>query len=201
MSLAGYLDVRNSVVSQIRAAFADPRLVIEAHPGNFDGEELKRLYTRTPAVLNSLVRISNPDVLDESLCSFVSWVLYRANNQDLLYDGALKIVTALIPVIRGLDSPWCINGGRDIEAECLYSGALDKINVTLWAVRWRWQIRAPVLGEDEEGGGSGGAGILMPDDLEYFEGYDADHVIGTQKIQDEVHLEVSNARTDETNSG
>lgn len=111
---------------------------------------------------------------------FVNWVVFRANNQDVLYDGALKIVSAVIPVIRNMDARWCIDGGREIEAECLYSGSLDKINVILWAVKWRWKLRAVA---------EGGA-VLLPGDLDRFEGYDAEHIVGQQDVTDTVELEV-----------
>jgi hypothetical protein len=187
-----YLDIRNSAVAQIQEKFAGQKHIhVAAHPGTFNEEEIRRLVTRTPAILTSLLRVSDRDVNDESFCDFVNWVLYRANNQDTLYDGALEIVSALIPVIRNMDAGWCIDGGRGIEAECLYSGSLDKINITLWAVKWRWQVR----------GAAEGGGILLPGDLDWFEGYDAGHIVGRQDINDEVHLEVDNARSNDPNSG
>ena len=181
-----YLDIRDNVVKQIKDNFsADKRIHVIAHPGIFDGEEIRRLAMQTPAILTSIVRVSDQDVQDDSFCDFVSWVLYRADNQDRLYDGALKILSSLIPVIRNIDAEWTIGGGTGINAECLYSGSLDRINVTLWAVRWRLQTRAMATG----------GFIPMPEDLDYFEGYNATHVIGTQTIHDEVHLEVNNADT------
>jgi len=185
-----YKEIRDSAVEQIKERFsADRRIHIAPHPGTFDGEEIRRLATQTPAILTSLIRISDRDVQDESSCDFVSWILYRADNQDRLYDGALTIISSLIPVIRNLDAEWSIGGGTDIQAECLYSGSLDRINITLWAIRWRWQAR----------GMSGGGAISLPEDLDYFEGYNATHEVGTQTINDEVHLEVSDAHTVQTN--
>jgi len=181
-----YKEIRDSAVAQIKEKVsAYERLHIAAHPGTFDGEEIRRLATQTPAILTSLIRISDQDVQDESWLDFVSWILCRADNQDRLYDGALNILSSLVPTIRSLDASWSIGGGTDIQAECLYSGSLDKINATLWAVRWRWQVRA--IGEE--------GAIPLPEDLDYFEGYDADHEVETQNIKDEVHLEVTNAHT------
>jgi hypothetical protein len=187
-----YLDIRDSVVTQIKAQFAgQTQIHVTAHPGTFNEEEIRRLATRTPAILTSLMRISDRDVNDESFCTFVNWVLYRANNQDTLYDGALNIVSALIPVIRNMDAGWSIDGGREIEAECLYSGSLDKINITLWAVKWRWQVRTV----------ASGGGIPLPEDLDWFEGYDAGTIVDRQEINDEVHLEVHDARSNDPNPG
>ena len=86
-----YLDIRNSVVEQIQAAFAnDKRVKVAAHPGNFDEGEIRRLMQTTPAILTSLVGINDEDVADECYIDFVSWVLHRADNKDRLYDGGFK---------------------------------------------------------------------------------------------------------------
>jgi len=189
-----YLDVRNSAVAQIKEKLKNHKIHIEAHPGAFNEEEIKRLVTKTPAILTSLMKIADTDEQDESVCEFVSWVLYRASTQDKLYDGIIKTVSTLIPVIRNLDADFAYNGGTNITAESLFSGALDKINITLWAVRWNWKMRGVVFtGEDGE--------FLMPDDLEYFEGYESELKAGSQVAEDSVNLEVNkNGNTNETNS-
>jgi hypothetical protein len=92
-----------------------------------------------------------------------------AGSTDKLYDGALKIVSALIPVLRKADFDLVIKD-TNIEAECLYSGALDAINITLWAVRWEL-----VLGDYAvKDTGS-------PEDLEYFEGSEGTAVAGPKE--------------------
>ena len=174
-----YLDVRNSVVAQIQAAFAkDKRLKVAAHPGNFDEGEIRRLMQTTPAVLTSLVGINDEDVADECYIDFVSWVLHRADNKDRLYDGALSLVSALVGVIKNIDNPASYGGGTKINAQCLYTGSLDKINATLWAVRWRLMARAVTDG-----------GITLPDDLDWFKGYDGSLTVGKQTADDIVNFD------------
>ena len=176
-----FVDIRDEAISQIKAAFAEnKKLHIAAHPGQFDTAEIKRLANKTPAILTSFMRYTE----DDHSIDFANWVLYRADNNDRLYDGGLKIVSALIPVIEDLDADWSLGGGQRIEAECLYSGTLDQINITLWGVRWKWKIQ-----ENFHHG-------YIPSDLEYFEGYDAAHNIGSAAVNDNVNLEVSNASTD-----
>lgn len=178
-----YLDVRDSAVSQIRNAFASqPKIKIEGHPGAFGEEEIKRLAQRTPAILVSMLKVSDPDNQDESFAEFVCWVMYRADSLDRLYDGVLKIISALIPVIRGIDADWAYNDGKNIQAESLYSGPLDRLNITLWAVKWKWRLRGPVF-DGQEGG------IRIPDDLEVFEGYDSVFVVGSAEAEDIVNIE------------
>jgi hypothetical protein len=177
MSIIDFADIRNEAVTQIKTAFAETKKIhIASHPGLFNEAEIKRLSNQTPAILTSFLRFKD----ENNTISFISWVLYRANSKDLLYDGALKIVSALIPVIRGIDADWSIGGGESIDAECLYSGTLDQMNVTFWGVRWDLQIRGTVFDEGEGG--------VRLDDLDYFEGYDATHQIGNAVAKDIVHL-------------
>ena len=175
-----YLDIKNSVIEQIQAAFAkDRRITVKSHAGNFDEAEVRRLMQSTPAILTSLVEINDEDEADECYIEFVSWVLYRADNRDKLYDGALSLVSALIGVIKNIDNPASYGGGKKVRAECLYTGSLDKINATLWAVRWRLYARA-VNGLD---------GVHLPDDLDWFKGYEATLKVEKQKADDSVNLE------------
>jgi hypothetical protein len=192
MSVVDFVQIRDTAIEQIGAAFADKKIHIAAHPGIFNEAEIRRLSQKTPAILTSFIRYTDEDVRrdvnEAPAVQFVSWVLYRSTNKDALYDGALKIVSALAPVLREVDAEWSIGGGANIEAECLYSGSLDSINVTLWGVKWQWRIRETVFSDGE-------GGVLLPDDLEIFEGYDAAHEIGNATAYDEAHLEVSNANT------
>jgi hypothetical protein len=185
MKIVNFVDIRNEAVRQIKAAFAkNKKLHIAAHPGQFNEAEIKRLANRTPAILTSFLRYTEEDHTVE----LVSWVLYRADSKDLLYDGGLKIVSALVPVLKNVDAEWSFDGGDQIEAECLYTGTLDQVNVTLWGVKWRWHVEENCLLDDE-------GGILFPD-LDYFEGYDATHNVGKAVAQDNVNLEVDHGGTD-----
>jgi hypothetical protein len=165
---------------QIKAAFAEygDRLHIAAHPGRFNEAEIKRLAARAPAILVSFMRYRD----EEPAIDFVTWVTCRADSKDRLYDGALNLVSALIPVIRNLDSEWSMDAPGGIEAECLYSGALDQINMTMWGVKWNWKILKTAVRES----GTGGVPVF---DLDNFEGYDAAHRVGGGTVNDTVNLE------------
>jgi hypothetical protein len=179
MSVITFTAIRDSAIEQIKTAFAGygGKLYVAAHPGRFDEAEIKRLAARAPAILTSFMRYSDGG----HSIDFVSWVTCRADGKDRLYDGALNLVSALIPVIRDLDCEWSMDRPDGIEAECLYSGALDQINVTLWGVRWRWRVQEPVLEN-----GEGGVPLF---DLGDFEGYDAAHRIGGGSVKDKVNME------------
>ncbi|MDR2096744.1 MAG: hypothetical protein LBP76_14675 [Treponema sp.] len=132
--MSDYLTIRDKAVEQIKAGILPlyPKMTVEAHPGMFTEQSIKRDAQKTPAILTSLVKAADGE---RNRITFVSWVLYRAHHADKLYDGALKIVSALIPVMRKADFDLAIKD-TNIESECLYSGTLDAINITLWAVKW-----------------------------------------------------------------
>jgi hypothetical protein len=132
--MSDYRTIRDDAVKQIKAGMLPlyPKMTVEAHPGLFTEQSIKRDAQRTPAILTSLVKASEGE---RNAITLVSWVLYRASSTDKLYDGALNIVSALIPVIRKADFDLVIKD-TNIEAECLYSGTLDAVNITLWVVKW-----------------------------------------------------------------
>jgi hypothetical protein len=172
----GYLSFRDAAVEQIKTAFKKYKgMHVAAHPGYFTEKTIQQAAQRTPAVLTSLVKASDGE---RNSVTFVSWVLYRASAEDKLYDGALKIISALIPVIRKADFDLVIKE-TNIEAECLYSGALDAINITLWAVKWEL-----ALGDHAVRGG-----CESLSGLEQFGGYDGSTAVGTEEIKDHVNME------------
>lgn len=175
--MSDYLTIRDKAVKQIKSGILPlyPQMTIEAHPGLFTEQSIKRDAQRTPAILTSLAKASDGE---RNAVTFISWVLYRASSVDKLYDGALKIVSALIPVIRKADFDLVIKD-TNIEAECLYSGALDAINITLWAVKWELTLGDhAVKGEGES-----------LSDLEQTEGYDGTTVVGTDEIHTYTDME------------
>jgi len=169
-----YLAIRDGAVARIRAGMLPlfPGMRIEPHPGAFTEQTIKQAAQRTPAVLTSLVRAA--DGTHANSITFVSWVLYRASNEDRLYDGALKIVSALIPVIRGADFALDIKD-TTADAECLYSGSLDAMAVTLWAVRREMVLGSRALPQPSAEG------------LGDIEGFDGSIAVGA--VQTETNME------------
>jgi hypothetical protein len=169
----GYLTIRDKAVEQIKAGILPlyPKMTVEPHPGLFTEQSIKRDAQRTPAILTSLVKAAEGE---RNTITFVSWVLYRATSIDKLYDGALKTVSALIPVIRKADFNLVIKD-TNIEAECLFSGTLDAMNITMWAVKWELALGVRAIQDAEPF-----------DELEYFEGTT---VVGTGEIKDHTNME------------
>lgn len=185
MSRYTYIDIRNEAVKIIQNAFQNQKLKIniEAHAGRFTESEIRRLATKTPAILTSLMQISDGGGTDNSECRFISWVLVRADNKDKIYDLGLKLTSVLIPVIRNIPNQSVYNSAdvTDIEAENLYTGTLDSINISMWAVSWTWNVRAMQLGNGT---------FATDDELEIFEGADGTLDIEKRAVGSKADMEV-----------
>ncbi|MGL4987394.1 MAG: hypothetical protein ACRC5H_09710 [Treponemataceae bacterium] len=176
------IDVRQSVIDTLKSRIKTKGVTIEAHAGIFSEEEIKALSIKTPAILTSLVSIKDSDA-DETYINFVQWIITKATNTDRLYNNALLLTSAVIPVLRELEADWAFGGGQKISAECLYSGSINKMGVTLWAVSWQWKVRGTILENGESGE------IPLPDILEDFEGYEATHQQGGATAFDDIDLQ------------
>lgn len=174
-----YLSIRDEAVKQIKAGMLPlyPKMTVEPHPGLFTEQSIRRDAQRTPAVLTSLVKAGDGE---RNSITFISWVLYRAASADKLYDGALEIISLLIPVIRKADFDLVIKD-TNIEAECLYSGALDAANVTLWAVKWELALGGYAV--------KGVPPFNSIEGLEHFNGYDGTTAAGACEANDHVSME------------
>jgi hypothetical protein len=171
--MSDYLTIRDAAVEQIKAGMLPryPKMIIEAHPGLFTEQSIKRDAQRTPAILTSLVKAVDGE---RNSIILVSWVLYRATSADKLYDGALQIVSALIPALRKADFDLVIKD-TNIEAECLFSGTLDAMNITMWAVKWELLLGNHAFRDAEP-----------PDNFEYFDGTTK---VGTEEVNDHTNME------------
>jgi hypothetical protein len=180
MSVVTYVDVRDAVVASLRERF--PRGVrVDSHAGRFDEDEIRRLFSRAPAVLTSLMRLRMSGDEETQRGEFVTWILARATNQDKLADQGVLLLSVLVPALKTLDEDWCLGGAEDVDAQNLYSSSTGELNVALWAVTWTWNLRGSVLWD-------GSGGILIDDELETFAGYDATHNVGEQSAEDTVVL-------------
>lgn len=127
--------------------------------------------------------VKDGDGTDNSECHFISWVLVRADNKDKIYDAGLKYISLLIPVIRSIPNESEYNGTdvTDVEAENLYTGTLDTINISMWAVSWNWKVRATQIPDGD---------IALDDELEMFEGADGTLDVEERAVGSTVDVEV-----------
>jgi hypothetical protein len=150
MSLA---TARSAVVSGLQKTLKEQlppalakALTVEAHPGEFDIAELRRLSKRTPAVCVALLGVGNVvshggEKAAEAL--FGVYVLaaggLKGEARDLVALSLLPSVLARIEGNRwGLEAAETIP--QQIKADNLFSGTLDSLHVALWAVSFRQRI-------------------------------------------------------------
>ena len=69
----------------------------------------------------------------------------------------------------------------DIEAENLYTGTLDSINISMWAVSWTWSVRAMQLDDGT---------FATDDELEMFEGADGTLGVEERAVGSKADMEV-----------
>jgi hypothetical protein len=74
--MSDYLTIRDQAVEWIRTGILAlyPKMTVEAHPGFFTEQSIKKDAQRTPAIPTSLVKASDGE---RNTITFVSWVLYR----------------------------------------------------------------------------------------------------------------------------
>lgn len=183
MSKYTYLDVRNEAVRIIKNSFQNKKINVEPHAGRFSEAEIRRLVTKAPAILTSLMGFKDGNGTDNSEYYFISWVLVRSNNKDKIYDSGLLLTSLLTPVIASIPNSSVYNGTdvTDITGENLYTGTLDNINISMWAVSWTWKARATQLPDGE---------IPLDDELEMFEGADGTLDVEERAVGSITNMEV-----------
>lgn len=129
----------------------------EPHGGRFDGEELKRLAVKAPAVLPACLGIvDSQDVGDgrvDAELELAAFVLARTRPGSPRAEAVRDLVEYLVLLLGcqrwGVPPEIHVGVPDSVRARNLYGGALDKQSVALWAVTWRQKVR---LGEPEPEG-------------------------------------------------
>lgn len=175
-----YLEIRNSIVEQIDKYFKNKNIKInvEASAGALNTDEIKRLFIKAPSIFVSIANIN----IEKEYIRFVNYIVVKANQKDRIYDSGLEITGALIACIKNIDSGSWGYDSKNISADCLYSGELDKINACLWGIAWDLNIRSiNIDGEIND------ISVLC-----HFEGYDAEHKIENKTAEDVISLQHKN---------
>jgi hypothetical protein len=167
--MVSYKAMRDAVTTALSDAFKAVRakVTVESGPGLFSEESIRLLSQRAPALVTSLMRVRPADAPTDQVLEMVTWVVVRGDSADRLFDQALVLMSLLVPTLRDLDAPWSIGGAEGIDATNRYTTTGAAINLSLWAVKWNWTVRAFQIGDAE-------GGVLTPDELALFEGADAE---------------------------
>ncbi|RXJ70790.1 hypothetical protein CS022_22475 [Veronia nyctiphanis] len=163
------LALRHAIIDTIKEAL--PELsAVDAHPGRFNLDELRRIATKLPAVRVAIMAFSKvvpiqtgERQLTVKLAAFVMTSDRRKLPKD---ESALAIVEALLTLIPG--HRWtlsAVSGATDAKAENLFSGRVDKQGVAMWAITWQQVI---TVGEDIWQGGVLPSEVYVCNDPNHF---------------------------------
>lgn len=119
----------------------------EAHPGPVTATEIARFSKRTPAVLAACVGVAGVSEAGDGRADadlrMAAFVL-AGDRSGLSRDrGALAVVEGILEWLPRFHpgSGLIAAPPEQIRAENLFSGALDRAGVALWAVSWRQRLR------------------------------------------------------------
>lgn len=141
MSAIGYL--RDAVVERIAEKIPVVK-TCRSHEGNFDLEEMRRVYDKTPAVLVAVLGVQDMEsaggvgVANVRLGAFV---LTAAPKAETRADLAVYLSEELLKLVRS--ERWgqkSVQRAANLRAENLYSGQIDKQAVSFWAVTWTQKV-------------------------------------------------------------
>lgn len=136
------LGLRNAIVSSIGSEIPTFRKV-EAADGRFDVNDLKRLAVYAPS---ALVAVLNGDCRREAAVAvgdvkIAVFIVTGGTSALHRGDAAITLVEAVVGLAAA--NHWAYSDAKPpqtIRFENLYSGAIDKLGVALWAVRWEQRL-------------------------------------------------------------
>lgn len=134
---------------ELEGAKPDRVPVIERHIGQFNTpDEVKRyLSDRQGCIRVAALRVR--DIRHEAggTVGLVTWVAYVMATDDWGYGRDLRAEVMTSKVCRRLAQPAAAKGmgaerkASDISADNIYSGSLDDLGVTMWAVMWHQEFK------------------------------------------------------------
>jgi len=144
------------MASDIKSKLPDLR-DCRPHAGRFDLAELRRVAAKTPAVFIACLGVRESKMIESGECDadlVMAAFVVTADVKGLPRDvAALNIIEFLLMYIPG--KQWGLEGkafqARDVQAQNMYSGDVDKAGIAMWAASWRQKV---LLGEsvlDDDG--------------------------------------------------
>ncbi|WP_174889357.1 phage protein Gp37 [Candidatus Williamhamiltonella defendens] len=161
--------LRQAIMDKINAQLTELKAVAP-HPGRFNLDELKRIATQLPAVRVALMGMPRVHMLEtgenEAVLRLAAFVVTGDRRQLPKDEAALAIVESLLVLIPG--QRWGVTGtmdAKDVKADNLFSGQVERQGVAMWAVTWEQSVR---LGKDVWDGGILPSTVYVSDDVEHF---------------------------------
>lgn len=143
------LELRQAIVETLRQRLGVGVEVL-THGGAIDAAEVQRWGAKTPCVAVGLLGIPKLELDGGSWNGDLRWTAFFVASDDARERrdaAAVRLLEAGLAVIRPEERWGDPSGGapHDLSAANLYSPALDRLNVALWAVAWRQQHQLDAL--------------------------------------------------------
>lgn len=124
----------------------DAVIQVDTHIGDFAAEELRRYCRSAPAVI--LAPLGFPQVLRAGGVAiaeimYAAYVITKYRSSAVRNDMAMQIVECIyreLPFKSSWSEEICSKTPTDIEGVNLYNGTIDKMGLSLWAVKWKQMI-------------------------------------------------------------
>ena len=137
-----------AIATGVRESLPDLK-TCTVHDGRFQAAELGRWSLRSPAVLIAWLgtpKTETPGVLwtdcDQQLAAFVVTRDRPGEPRGKAARAIAASLLLLIPRARwGFSSAADIGSAEQLQARNMFSGAVDKEGIALWAVTWRQALR------------------------------------------------------------
>lgn len=172
-------EFRQTVADEIHVLLPELK-TSQIHAGRVTLDEVKRIMTKLPAVLVSILKINSSEQLEtgekEQTFLMSAFVVTRDTRKLSKDESGLNIASALTEYIP--ETTWSqvgkgVNPAKRVRGDNLYSGKVDKYGVALWGVAWEQSI---IVGEDEF---SPEPGAILPTHL-YTSGCEEDYGIAEE---------------------
>lgn len=143
------LQFRDAVEAALKAGMPAGTNV-DSHPGSLDEAELRRIAAKAPAAYVAALGILSAEKdnngrveVDASMAVFLVTRAAAGAAKD-----AAMLVLSTAALILIADNDWGLaetQNPRDVRAQNLYTGTIDKQGVALWGITWRQQVTVDQL--------------------------------------------------------
>lgn len=145
-TLVKYRKAVEAKVREVLPGGPDGVRTVVTHVGEFGPDEVERYAASAPAVILAplgFADISRAGGMVLAALNYAAFVLTKSMANDSRGDIAMAVMEELFKILPY--EKWsveaCAQAPRDIEAGNLYTGKVDEMGVSLWAVRWRQTVQ------------------------------------------------------------
>ena len=145
-TLVTYRKAVEARVTEVMPIGPDGIRTITTHVGEFGPREVEEYAASAPAII--LAPLGFPEVgraggMVRATLNYGAFILTKSMANDSRGDIALAVIEELLKILpyENWSVEACAQVPRDIEAGNLYTGKVDDMGVSLWAVRWRQTVQ------------------------------------------------------------